>query len=149
METTTNQVIFMKCIIFLLLIAASTIVLRAATGQELDICATCETELKLSSQEWQCLANDIDLYNSVPANPVLVSLYGCETKSKIEDATRNTQPDITIPTGNDAKNFVKEPYKRGFRLSKSQIGCLRKKMGDLLSSPPVLFNFSRDCKNIG
>jgi hypothetical protein len=110
---------------------------------------TCETELKLSSQQWQCLANDIDLYNSVPANPVLVSLYGCETKNKIEDATRNTQPDITIPAGKDTKNQVKEPYQRGFRLSKSQIGCLRKKMKDLLSSPPELFNFSRDCKSIG
>lgn len=146
-ETTRPVAMLMRHKIFSLLITASAMASPAALAQDVDICPSCETELKLSLQEWHCLADDIELYYGVSSNPVLVSLYGCGTKSKIEDKNRNTQVDIVITPQKNAKDTIKEPYKAAFRLSKSQIGCLRKKLKDILPSPPESFNFSRDCKS--
>jgi hypothetical protein len=120
-------------------LALAILILWLAPGQAQSVCPSCDRELALSAAEWACLAESIDRFLRVRADPVLVPFVQCGSQRSL-DATRSDP--LIAPRGSQGGA---ESYRRALRLSKVQLQCLKARLHELTAAPPALFNFEQNC----
>ena len=111
----------------------------AATLNAETFCPTCDDVLTLSSDEWDCLLDELGFYLSVPTQPVFVSLFGCNENDVIVDSTRGDSFNLTM-NGDSG-----EDYSTAFRLMHAQLECLNTNITALRKAKPVSFDFLAEC----
>ena len=87
------------------------------------ICERCDAVLRLSPAEWDCVSTYMDRFLAARGDPVLVPFTLCTAVGPPPSRPRGTLlPSIEIkPEANGVQTF-----RRGARLSKSQLRCLKR-----------------------
>lgn len=130
----------MKTLVSFLALCLTVLVSGGGTDAE-ELCASCDKQLQLTSDEWQCLFTSIDRYLTVKTDPVLVPFVQCEDPAALQkDATRS-DPKIAPEASPQGTSH----YRRALRLSKTQLACLKSVLPNMTAHPPSIFDFTKDC----
>lgn len=107
-----------------------------------NACASCASEIALTKAQISCLEGRLQSYLSAEADPVMVSLLGCDDTAPVaKDALAPSAAPILAPiieSGGDADAADKLLF-----LTRGQIVCLRDSLETLKSATgePVVFKF--------